>query len=301
MKKFRNILLLVTLLVLALPLQFMAGNVNGPEGYFSKLSYNSIQYDDAGIRLEVPPQVLRDNTNVKIIKIDPTTIEASDRYYFSKVVDVTLVGQKYAKEANFNKPLRVIFSFDYIDFKRASNLDTSQPIEKFRVGFFDPVKQSWVEMASTVFWDGNSGIVEAPVAQGTGRYALLWAKNPATMSTLGGDKIRLFLNYEEVFSEVAPYIKDGRTMVPLRVIAENLGTKVTWVSAEQPIEIKDNTKTITLKVGSNSAVRDGSSMTLDVAPEVSGGRTFVPLRFIIEALGAEVAWNNQTRTVFVFK
>ncbi len=97
--------------------------------------------------------------------------------------------------------------------------------------------------------------------------------------------------------EAAPYVTQGRTMVPVRVIAESFGAQVGW---EDPVVTitKDATE-IKLTVGSPAAVVNGESVTLDVAPEVINGRTFVPMRFIGESLGYTVKWVASTERVLV--
>jgi len=103
--------------------------------------------------------------------------------------------------------------------------------------------------------------------------------------------------------EAAPYIKNGRTMVPLRLIAEAFGATVEWIPETRGINISldlASTKhTIGLQVGNPTAIVDGEVFALDVAPEIVNGRTFVPIRFIAEAFGSQVDWDPLTRTVTI--
>ncbi len=109
-----------------------------------------------------------------------------------------------------------------------------------------------------------------------------------------------------VFSEpleVAPFIKDGRTMVPLRFIAEAFGAQVEWIPETKGINItlslKSVVTTIGLQVGNPTAIVNGQVVTLDVAPVIVNGRTFVPLRFVAEAFGAKVDWNSLYQLVTI--
>lgn len=103
--------------------------------------------------------------------------------------------------------------------------------------------------------------------------------------------------------EAAPFIKDGRTMVPLRFIAEAFGAQVEWIPETKGINITLNLKsavhTIGLQVGNPTAIVDGQVVTLDVAPVIVNGRTFVPLRFVAEAFGAKVDWNSLYQVVTI--
>lgn len=103
--------------------------------------------------------------------------------------------------------------------------------------------------------------------------------------------------------EAAPFIKDGRTMVPLRFIAEAFGANVEWIPETKGInislELKSAVHTIGLQVGNPTAIVDGEVVTLDVAPVIVNGRTFVPLRFVAEAFGATVDWNQLYQVVTI--
>lgn len=90
-------------------------------------------------------------------------------------------------------------------------------------------------------------------------------------------------------------------MVPLRVVAENLGARVEWVAAENRIDLVRNVDKIQLWIGKQVTRVNGKSLLLDVPPEIKGERTFVPLRFVAEALGAKVSWDEVTQTAGVIR
>jgi hypothetical protein len=78
-------------------------------------------------------------------------------------------------------------------------------------------------------------------------------------------------------------------MVPVSIIAQQLGATVDWDPAALTVTIKGE-KVVVLTIGSATATIDGSPITLQAPATVTGGRTMVPLRFVSEALGAEVAY-----------
>lgn len=96
-----------------------------------------------------------------------------------------------------------------------------------------------------------------------------------------------------------PQILNGRTLVPLRGIFEALGAKVEWVDETKTIIGSKGQNTVVLQVESTSAVMNNKNITLDVAPKIINSRTMVPVRFISEALGAEVQWVDETKTVVI--
>lgn len=93
-----------------------------------------------------------------------------------------------------------------------------------------------------------------------------------------------------VKSDVAPEIKNNRTMVPLRVISENLGAHVQWKDAQ--ITLSTDEATVTLNLKNKTVIKNGHVEQLDVQPYVKNNRTFVPIRFIAETFGSQVDYNQ---------
>lgn len=89
----------------------------------------------------------------------------------------------------------------------------------------------------------------------------------------------------------------ARTMVPLRFLAEPLGLKVGWDDSSSTVVLKGHEKTITLGIGAYSAIVDGAPVTLDAPVFLEQGRTYVPLRFVSEALGTTVSWHEEKNLV----
>ncbi|CAK4854399.1 unnamed protein product [Aphanomyces euteiches] len=101
--------------------------------------------------------------------------------------------------------------------------------------------------------------------------------------------------------------KDGRTMVPVRYIAETLDSDVTWDSAKKQATIIDimTGKTIIITLGSKNATVDGKVVAMDnpaTAAVLVNGSTYVPLGFISQALtGEKAGWDAATKTVSISK
>jgi hypothetical protein len=114
--------------------------------------------------------------------------------------------------------------------------------------------------------------------------------------TEGGVKLRI--DGVEMQFDPAPYIAPpGRTMVPMRAIFETLGAAVIWDEATKTVHAERGGRQVTLQIGSTEAVVDGSIRSMDVAPAIRQGRTYVPLRFVAEALNSSVNWDSQERKV----
>lgn len=99
--------------------------------------------------------------------------------------------------------------------------------------------------------------------------------------------------------DVPPFIEEGRTLVPLRFIGEQLGAEFEWDGDERKVTYTRGDDVIKLWIDQFEAEVNGENMTLDVAPKIVDGRTVVPLRFIGEQLGAQFDWDGETRTITI--
>ena len=113
------------------------------------------------------------------------------------------------------------------------------------------------------------------------------------------DGIPVILNGEQVIFDVPAQIVDDRIMVPMRAIFEALGADVEWVQETSTIIATAQGQTIIISVGESVIFVDGVVGYMDVPPVIVDSRTFVPLRFIAEALNCWVNWYPDSRTVEV--
>lgn len=96
-----------------------------------------------------------------------------------------------------------------------------------------------------------------------------------------------------------PVIVKGRTLLPIRALIETMGGTVGWDGNANKVTIKLKNTSISLVIGKNQATVNGKNKSLDVPPQLIKDRTMVPLRFVTEALGAQVEWNGDTETVTI--
>ncbi len=99
--------------------------------------------------------------------------------------------------------------------------------------------------------------------------------------------------------ENAPYTKNDRTMVPVRIISERFGAEVGWDGDKSQVSVKKGDKDIILTLNSDVAIVNGAEVKLDVSPEEFNGRTMVPLRFISETLEMDVKYIASTEQVVI--
>ncbi len=100
-------------------------------------------------------------------------------------------------------------------------------------------------------------------------------------------------------TDVAPVICDGRTLVPMRAIFEALGADIEWDDAEKTVSATKNDTFIKLTAGKNEMTVNGRIVQLDVPASIRYGRTMVPIRAVSEALGVDVEWYSDIKTVSV--
>lgn len=113
--------------------------------------------------------------------------------------------------------------------------------------------------------------------------------------------IQLEVEGQPVATDVPPLLAEGRTLVPLRWVAESLGAQVSWDGALKQVTVVSRRETVVLVIGQPEALVNGQPVVLDVPARIVQGRTLIPLRFVAEALGATVEWDGASRTVKVWQ
>lgn len=117
------------------------------------------------------------------------------------------------------------------------------------------------------------------------------------------DIVQLRLNDQTLKSDVPPVIYNNRTLVPLRVIMENIAAEIQWNGEKYEVSIKTKDKDITLKINSAEAIVNGEVKALpdNVPAKLINDRTMVPIRFIAEEIGLRVEWDDTNRAVLLYQ
>ncbi len=113
------------------------------------------------------------------------------------------------------------------------------------------------------------------------------------------EKNRIFvcLDGETLALDTAPQVVGQRVMVPIRSIAEALGTHVEWEEASGRVILSRAGSTVSMTLGKTTAMVNGESIEMDVAPYADGNRTYVPARYVSEFFGQKVIWNGEENRV----
>ncbi|MCL1878641.1 MAG: copper amine oxidase N-terminal domain-containing protein, partial [Defluviitaleaceae bacterium] len=106
--------------------------------------------------------------------------------------------------------------------------------------------------------------------------------------------------------DAPPFIDTGRTMLPVRAMLDGIGAEIDWDDADRRIDLtalglNGQTNNASMWIGRVDALVNNQNLMMDVAPIISGGRTFIPVRYAAEFLGSEIAWiASQNKVVIVF-
>ncbi len=121
---------------------------------------------------------------------------------------------------------------------------------------------------------------------------------------LAADDIGIYVNGQLLETDTPPYLSEGRTLIPIRMVMQNLGAQVEWDGTSRTIKVmKTDGSSITLWADNRLVCYETAGVktydVCDVAPAITSGRTYVPLRLVGNALGLGVEWDGKTRRVAV--
>ena len=125
-------------------------------------------------------------------------------------------------------------------------------------------------------------------------FSVMAAPDGATPSV-----INVIVNGKALVFDQTPVMENGRVLVPLRTIFEALGADVEWNDSTQTVTAAKDNITVTLTIGSDTLIKNGTNIKLDVPAKIIGGRTMVPARAVSESFGAEVGWDQNSQTVTI--
>ncbi len=114
-------------------------------------------------------------------------------------------------------------------------------------------------------------------------------------------EIQIKINGSRIYPDSAPLLVEGRTLVPIRAVAEKMGYSVYWDAENQLVGLTDGRTELVFGIGYASYIKNDVEKAIDVAPFIFENRTYLPLRAVAEAMNAEVNWDGASRTVIIDK
>lgn len=109
---------------------------------------------------------------------------------------------------------------------------------------------------------------------------------------------KIFIDGERIYPDSAPMIINGRTLVPIRAVAEKMGYQVGWDESTQKVSLVGKYN-LSFIIHSDVAMKDTEQIALDVPAVLYSSRTYLPLRAVAEAMDAQVQWSEAENAVYI--
>jgi len=259
---------------------------------------------------------------------DEIVLRLDDGYRFAKTPTITVTEGDIDIDANSvdtdNGDRDLVFDIDGQSAKTASKITISDIyLDAYRTAPEGPITlkfdSSSTALNENVLESANAGTVgqagyatSALMDKSAGKVVIANCVTPSMKEGSTGSAVgqfRISSNIYEVngvskVMDAAPYIKAGRTYVPVKYLGLALGvaeSDIVWDEATQKVTLTLGDKKVELTIGSTTITVNGEAKTMDVAPEINNGRTMLPAKYVAEGLGYTVGWDAATQTVLVSK
>lgn len=174
------------------------------------------------------------------------------------------------------------------------NTAVSRPVDPQRDGY---TFAGWyIDESLTIAYD-----FKAAVTKNLNLYAKWTSNDAGNQLIFTVDKLEAKVFGVDITNDVAPVIRNDRSFLPARFVAENLGAVVEWNPDNRTVIITKDDIRIVLAIDSDTATVNDEAVTLDHPAFIENDRTYTPIRFIAEKLGAGVDWNPDTREIIITK
>lgn len=133
----------------------------------------------------------------------------------------------------------------------------------------------------------------------------IWGAPAYGEGPVEAEKVKIVVNGDALLGQDVPLEDGGRILLPLRLLLLSLGVQdddehIVWNADEQSVTVVKDDSQVYLKIGDDLAEVNGESVKLDAAPLLhKTGKTYIPVRFVSQALGKKVAWEPLTETVYI--
>ena len=113
--------------------------------------------------------------------------------------------------------------------------------------------------------------------------------------------IGININGRRIRPDSAPELISGRTLVPIRAVAENLGYTVNWDAETRTVAMtKDGGNEIKITIDADELYKNSEKIAVDVPAQIIDSRTYLPLRAVAEAMDCRVEWDGENKIVDIF-
>jgi len=164
---------------------------------------------------------------------------------------------------------------------------------------------SEVSRIGTTYWRVRAvGAALASAWSVVQSFTIQTAQPHQTILVLHVGSTQMLVDGKSVTIDVAPQIVEGRTLLPIKWVAEPLGADVAWDATDRKVTVSLGSTTLQLWIGKGEALVNGRSVAIDpqnakVVPLIVSSRTMLPIRFVAEQLGADVQWDPVARSITI--
>jgi hypothetical protein len=229
------------------------------------------------------------SSSVQIPTIDPAG--GTFTYGQVAVIDGIFSGETAYYTTDGSDPRSSSTAILYTD---GINISQSSTI---KAAIHDPVA-GWSNVASATFTINSSS---TPATSNTEPVVTTTTPLPGGQNPIGFTIGQNFYTAggQSVDMDAPPFIANGRILVPVRYLANALGARTDWDANTRTVAVSTSVYNIQIVIGSTALTVNGQAQAMDQAPVIKDGRTYLPARYVAEALGYDVSWDASSRTVTV--
>lgn len=309
----------------ALILTILAGALAIQSGAFARNVAQTVEISADVVKAEPGSEA---SVAIKLSKVPVTGIRGAqlDIFYDKKNLEITKVAPGeivknplYDISNNSKNDFGTSIMYSDYDLGEKTSIDSDGTLctLKFKIKSDCPSNDYLIKVKLHQTKNGYTSQVEEvklmgkATSEGTVRYesnftdGLISVGGKNTRINLQIDDSNMYVNGEKKEVDpgkgTKPAVINGRTMLPIRSVVEAMGGNIDYDADSKKITIKIGDSGIELWIDKTGAKVNGSDKTLDVAPQIINGRTFVPLRFIGDNTGCGVLWEPNTKTVMISK
>ena len=233
-------------------------------------------------------------TNLSIVVI-PDSVKKIDTNCFYNCVNL--------KELCIGKKVEHIGDYSFFNCKELSSITIPGSVNYIGNSAFGECSiDAIIYEGSKDQWDGiNKGVAWDDGLYKSGEAIINYSVNGTVTDYTSYDphSINVLIDGDYIKFDVKPQVINGRTLVPMRKIFEELGATVDWNDSTQTaIGTKENT-TVQFTIDDYTMYKNGVSSKLDVPAQLINGRTLIPIRAVSEAFNCQVGWDGNTNTVSI--
>lgn len=140
---------------------------------------------------------------------------------------------------------------------------------------------------------------DLPKANAESIVSMFQTNTSSAVSSIPYNTLRVVIDGVNQNYDQSPVMQNGSVLVPMRAVFESLGATVKYTTKPNTIDAVKGATRVSLVIGKTTATVDGKTVTLAAPVKIINGSTMVPLRFVNEALGADVTWNPVISTVTI--